>query len=103
MSNGVHHFRVIVQSDKYTPSYLTERVEAWILSIEVSFFFFEFCSFFSHSKDLLEKISEEDLSKNKESLIAKLLEKDKTLVAQINRFLSEFTFPRRHCFNRRMF
>lgn len=67
------------------------------------FFLSNFCSFFSYFKDLLEKISEEELSKNKGSLIAKLLEKDKTLVAQINRFLSEFTFPRRHSFNRRMF
>lgn len=32
-----------------------------------------------------------------------MLEKDKTLIAQINRYLSEFTFPRRHGFDRRMF
>jgi len=84
VSHEVHHFRVIVQSDKYTPSYLTQRVEAWVLFIE----------------ELLTKLSEEELHKNKESLITRKLEKDKTLVARINRFLCEITFPRRHSFDR---
>jgi len=84
VSHEVHHFRVIVQSDKYTPSYLTQRVEAWILSVE----------------ELLKNLPEEELCKNKESLIARKLEKDKTLVARINRYLCEITFPRRHSFDR---
>jgi len=82
--NGVHGFRVIIQSDTKDPVILDERIEAWIESFEAEFI----------------SLSEEDFTKYLEGLIVQKLEKDKSLKEETTRWRSEIQFPRSHKIDR---
>jgi len=82
--NGVHGFRVIIQSDTKDPVVLDERIETWIESFKEEF----------------TSLSEEDYRKFIDGLVVQKLEKDKSLKEETSRWRSETQFPRSHRFNR---
>jgi len=82
--NGVMSFRIIVQSDTKDPAFLDERAEAWIDSLKVE----------------LNELKEEEFVHYRNSLVAKILEKDKSLKEEYNRWYGEIQYPRLYQFDR---
>ncbi|KAL4232280.1 hypothetical protein ACF0H5_009851 [Mactra antiquata] len=70
--SGVQGLRIIVQSDR-TPEYLESRIEAFLNS----------------TKDLIEKMTDEEFQKHVSALATKRLEKPKKMSAESSRFWSE--------------
>ncbi|CAK1587423.1 unnamed protein product [Parnassius mnemosyne] len=73
-SNGVQGLRVIVQSDRH-PSYLEERIEAFLRSCQ----------------EYLEKMSEEEFLKHRAALAAQRLEKPKRMSSKASQLWSEIS------------
>jgi len=82
--NGTMSFRIIVQSDTKDPIHLDSRVESWIGSL----------------KKELSDLKEEDFISFRTGLVAKILEKDKSLKEEYNRWYNEVQYPRPYSFNR---
>jgi insulysin len=81
---GVLGFRVIVQSSVKDPAYLDERIENFLASV----------------KDNLGTLSEEEWTNHCQSLIARKLEKDKSLKQEAERFWKEVANPHTYWFER---
>lgn len=84
VTKGIVYFRCIVQSSDRAADYLDNRVEAWI----------------EEFRELLDAMDGEEYEKNRQAVIARLLEKDKNLSAETNRLWGEinnnrYTFDRR--------
>jgi len=82
--NGVMSFRIIVQSDTKDPAFLDSRVEAWLESF----------------KEELDKLNDEEYMHYRTSLVGKILEKDKSLKEEYNRWYTEIQYPRFYIFDR---
>jgi len=82
--NGVHGFRVIIQSDLKDPVVLDQRIEAWIASFEKEF----------------RNMPEEEFVKYREGLIVQKLDKDKSLKEETTRWRTEIEFPHTQKFDR---
>jgi len=81
---GIKSYRVLIQSDVQPPNYLHERIEVWLQSYE----------------ETLVAMPEEEFEENKKGLIARKLEKDKSLKDETARYSLEVQFPRTHLFKR---
>jgi len=77
-------FRIIVQSDTKDPAFVDSRVEAWVESL----------------KEELAQLNDEEFVHYRNSLVAKILEKDKSLKEEHNRWYNEIQYPRLYEFDR---